>query len=147
MIQVSLLRKSWPLTPTQWQFVEQLKEQEKNDLKSRLIMNEIQLHCFHLVFNRQPSPTKADGAGGGTGAAAKKAGPTTATATATAAKGKGATAGGGAAGKAGSTTSGRPGTGKGGSEKTIDTNKPHWILRVVSDADRAVGNSSIKLIR
>ena len=37
IIQVTLLRKSWPLTPTQWQFVEQLKEQEKNELKSTFI--------------------------------------------------------------------------------------------------------------
>ncbi|CAF4453100.1 unnamed protein product, partial [Adineta steineri] len=33
IIQVTLLRKSWPLTLTQWQFVEQLREQEKNEMK------------------------------------------------------------------------------------------------------------------
>ncbi len=38
VIQVTLLRKSWPLTPTQWQFVEQLKEQERNELKSMKII-------------------------------------------------------------------------------------------------------------
>ena len=132
------------MTPTQWQFVEQLKEQEKNELKSKMAMNRIPPHRFHLVFNRQPSPTKVDGAtgggAGGTGAAAKKAGQTGTATTATAAKGKGAATGGAGAGKTGSTTSGRPGTGKGSSEKNIDTNKPHWFLRVVSDADRAVGN-------
>jgi hypothetical protein len=32
---VTLLRKSWPLTQTQWQFIEQLKEQEKNELKGK----------------------------------------------------------------------------------------------------------------
>ena len=53
-----------------------------------------------------------------------------------AAKGKGTTAGG--TGKGGTTSSGRPGTAKGSSEKTIDTSKPHWILRVVSDADKVV---------
>ena len=35
IIQVTLLRQSWPLTPTQWEFVEQLKEQEKEKLKGK----------------------------------------------------------------------------------------------------------------
>ena len=143
------MRKSWPLTPTQWQFVEQLKEQEKNELKSKTIIRRIESNPFDVVFNRQPSPAvkgdgTAGGAAGGTGASAKRAGQASATATTAAAKGKGATAG-AAAGKGGSTTSGRPGTGKGGSEKTIDTSKPHWVLRVVSDADKAVGDLLIDL--
>ncbi|CAF1182417.1 unnamed protein product [Rotaria sordida] len=122
VIQVTVLRKTWPLTPTQWQFVEQLKEQEKNELK---------------IFNRQPSANKMDGTtGGGTGAGGKRAGQPSTSSTAAAGKGKGAAASGGA-GKTGTTTSGRPGTGKGGAEKTIDTSKPHWILRVVSDGDKA----------
>jgi hypothetical protein len=96
------------------------------------------LNYFDIVFNRQPSPTKADGStGGGAGAGGKRAGQTSATTTAAAAKGKGAAAG-GATGKGATTTSGRPGTAKGSSEKAIDTSKPHWILRVVSDADKAV---------
>ncbi len=78
-----------------------------------------------------------DGTTGGTGGIGKKTGQGGAAATAAAGKGKGATSSGGA-GKGGSTTSGRPGTAKGGLEKTIDPNKPHWILRVVSDADKAV---------
>jgi hypothetical protein len=73
--------------------------------------------------------------GGGTSGTGKKTGQ--GGAAATAAKGKAATGSSGA-GKGGSTTSGRPGTAKGGLEKTIDPNKPHWILRVVSDADKAV---------
>lgn len=124
VVQVTLLRKTWPLTPTQWQFVEQLKEQEKNELK---------------IFNRQPSPAKTDGASGsgagGAGAGGKRTGQASASSTATAGKGKGAAAS-GTAGKGG-TTSGRPGTAKGTSEKTIDTSKPHWVLRIVSDADKA----------
>ncbi|CAF4088818.1 unnamed protein product [Rotaria sp. Silwood2] len=122
VIQATVLRKTWPLTPTQWQFVEQLKEQEKNELK---------------IFNRQPSANKTDGTtGGGAGAGSKRAGqPNTSTA-ATAGKGKGAAASGGT-GKTSTTTSGRPGTGKASAEKAIDTSKPHWILRVVSDADKA----------
>ncbi|CAF1130028.1 unnamed protein product [Rotaria sp. Silwood1] len=122
VIQATVLRKTWPLTPTQWQFVEQLKEQEKNELK---------------IFNRQPSATKADGTtAGGAGAGGKRAGQANTSTAATAGKGKGAAAGGGT-GKTGTTTSGRPGTGKASAEKTIDTSKPHWILRVVSDADKA----------
>ena len=93
---------------------------------------------MNTVFNRPPSPTKTDGAtGGATGTTGKKAGQASASGAAAAGKGKGATSSGGA-GKGGSTSSGRPGTGKGGSEKAIDTNKPHWILRVVSDADKVV---------
>ncbi|CAM4739728.1 unnamed protein product [Rotaria magnacalcarata] len=122
VIQATVLRKTWPLTPTQWQFVEQLKEQEKNELK---------------IFNRQSTPTKMDGtAAGGAGAGNKRAGQSSSGATAAAGKGKGAVTS-GAASKSGSTTSGRPNTAKGNSEKTIDTNRPHWILRVVSDADKA----------
>lgn len=141
------MRKSWPLTPTQWQFVEQLKEQEKNELKSKTIMDKGESNHLDIVFNRQPSPAvkgdgTAGGAAGGAGAAAKRPGQASATATAAPAKGKGAATG-AAAGKGGSTTSGRPGTGKGGSEKTIDTSKPHWILRIVSDADKAVRDSSV----
>ena len=98
------------------------------------------LNCVCVVFNRQPSPTKADGAAGGgaggAGAGGKRAGQTSATAAAAAGKGKGAATG-GTTGKGG-TKSGRPGTGKAASEKAIDTNKPHWILRIVSDADKAV---------
>jgi len=100
-------------------------------------------NCLNIVFNRQPSPTKGDGtigAAGGVAAGGKKAGQAGASTTAAAGKGKGSAAGGGT-GKGGSTTSGRPGTAKGTSEKTIDTNKPHWILRVVSDADKAVWKS------
>ncbi|CAF4436396.1 unnamed protein product, partial [Adineta steineri] len=47
IIQVTLLRKSWPLTLTQWQFVEQLREQEKNEMK---------------IFKQQPATTNAAGA-------------------------------------------------------------------------------------
>ncbi|UJR30270.1 hypothetical protein I4U23_017808 [Adineta vaga] len=122
VIQVTLLRKSWPLTETQWKFVEQLKEQEKNDLK---------------IF-KQPVATKVDGTTGataGTTGAGKGKGATGTGATA-AGKGKGATAAAGAT-KGSTGTSGRPGTGKGNVEKPLDTTKAHWILRVVCDADKA----------
>ncbi|CAF4406939.1 unnamed protein product, partial [Adineta steineri] len=61
IIQVTLLRQSWPLTPTQWQFVEQLKEQEKNELK---------------VFNRPPSPIKIEVVPSNTPPTTKKTGQT-----------------------------------------------------------------------
>lgn len=123
IVQVTLLRKSWPLAPTQWQFVEQLKEQEKNELK---------------IFNRQPSPTKGDGTGGGaggTGAGGKKTGQTGSNPSTTTAKGKGASSTAGAGKGGGTGTGGRPGTGK-GADKSLDTTKAHWILRIVSDADK-----------
>jgi len=137
------------LTPTQWQFVEQLKEQAKNELKGTMIIiyllfrNSL-LICLNIVFKQPPPTTKADGttagAAGGTGAAGKRAGQGTAGAAA-AGKGKGAAATAATAagtGKGGGTAAGRPGTGKGRLEKSIDTTKAHWILRVVSDADKAV---------
>ena len=98
------------------------------------------IYWKNIVFKQQPAPTKADGttggAAGGTGAGSKRTGQAAAGATTTG-KGKGATAAAGAS-KGGTTTSGRPGTGKGNVEKPIDTSKAHWILRVVSDADKAV---------
>lgn len=40
--------------------------------------------------------------------------------------------------KGGSVNTGRPGTGKGNLDKTIDASKAYWVLRVVSDADKTV---------
>ncbi|CAF0817974.1 unnamed protein product, partial [Didymodactylos carnosus] len=108
IIQAVLLRKSWPLTPTQWQFVEQLKEQEKNELK---------------IFNRQPSPsaTRPD--------ATKRANQNqSGAATGGAKQTKG--------GKPTGATTARPSTAKTATSVQVDITKPHWTLRVVSDADK-----------
>lgn len=146
---MTLLRKSWPLTAAQWQFVEQLKEQEKNDLKSN---RQLHLSCridrfivFLAVY--KPPATKADGtaggAAGGAGAGGKRTGQ--AAGAAAAGKGKGATATTGAS-KGSTTTTGRPGTGKAAAEKPLDTSKAHWILRVVCDADKTVRTSMRSLL-
>ncbi|UJR16262.1 hypothetical protein I4U23_003169 [Adineta vaga] len=121
IIQVTLLYKSWPLTPTQWQFVEQLKDQEKKELKPS---------------NRQQTPTKTDRSPS-TSATTKRTtshGNTNTSSSTTTTKGRNSSTG--TKGNT-STASTRPSTAKGSTEKTIDKNKPHWILQIVSDADKA----------
>ncbi|CAF3372079.1 unnamed protein product [Rotaria sp. Silwood1] len=118
IIQVTLLRKSWPLTANQLQFVEQLKEQEKNELK---------------VFNRQLSANKIDRPISES-TSSKRTGQASSTASTTSSRTKSSTAG---SGRTSTTSLSRPKSLKENIETTIDTSKPHWILRIVSDADKA----------
>ncbi|CAF4085833.1 unnamed protein product [Rotaria sp. Silwood2] len=118
IIQVTLLRKSWPLTANQWQFVEQLKEQEKNELK---------------VFNRQLSATKADRPISGS-TSSKRIGQTNSTVSTGSNRTKSTTTG---SGRSSIVSLSRPKSLKESTEKTIDTSKPHWILQIISDADKA----------
>uniref|UniRef100_A0A1I8FX77 RNase H domain-containing protein n=1 Tax=Macrostomum lignano TaxID=282301 RepID=A0A1I8FX77_9PLAT len=131
IIQARLLDEVWPLTAANWAFVEQLKEQEKEDLK---------------VVGKPKEPTEeaqkleATVTGSTAGGAAKKD-----------AKGKAApakTAGGKDGGKDGK---GGGKDGKGGDKKgaagdpsasrpesaTFDERKAHWVLRVISDASQS----------
>ncbi len=81
-----------------------------------------------IGFNRQPSPTKLDRQN------SKRTTQTNTNSASSSGKGRGGS------GKSSTSSSGRPNTGnKENTEKpTIDTSKPHWILRIVSDADKAV---------
>jgi hypothetical protein len=83
-----------------------------------------------LVFNRQPSPAKLEERPSDS-ANAKRTLQTSASTSPATAKGRGT-------GKVSTTTTSRPGTAKTNLEKIIDISKPHWVLRVVSDADKAV---------
>uniref|UniRef100_A0A1I8IZ84 HMG box domain-containing protein n=1 Tax=Macrostomum lignano TaxID=282301 RepID=A0A1I8IZ84_9PLAT len=122
IIQARLLDEVWPLTAANWAFVEQLKEQEKEDLKE------------------EAQKLEATVTGSTAGGAAKKD-----------AKGKAApakTAGGKDGGKDGK---GGGKDGKGGDKKgaagdpsasrpesaTFDERKAHWVLRVISDASQS----------
>ncbi|CAM2703017.1 unnamed protein product [Rotaria socialis] len=126
IIQVTVLRKSWPLTEDQWRFVEQLEEQEKNEMK---------------VFNRQSSPIKIDRSVS-TSPSKRRTGQTnsnvatTTTTTTTTATNKAKTST-GASGRGITSPSSRAKSSKENIEKTIDRTKPHWILRIISDADKA----------
>lgn len=137
-IQVTLLRKSWPLTLTQWQFVEQLKEQEKNELKGNRFQIIVFFNCeTKLAFNRQSTPAKIDRSN--SSSASKRVGSTNTNTSSTVGKGKQNS------NKSSANSTGRPNsTGKGSAEKTIDTTKAHWTLRVVCDADKAVDRSEQK---
>ncbi|CAF0738248.1 unnamed protein product [Adineta steineri] len=119
IIQVTLLRQSWPLTPTQWQFVEQLKEQEKNELK---------------VFNRPPSPIKIEVVPSNTPPTTKKTGQTNPSTPSTTGKNRGKDT---PAVKTNATTTVLPSITKISTDKIIDKSKPHWILQVISDGDKS----------
>jgi len=80
-----------------------------------------------IVFNRESSPTKLDRSNSKRTSQSNPNPPST--------TGKGRVG----SGKGSTTSLGRSNTSKGNTEKTtIDTSKAHWILRVVSDADKAV---------
>ena len=74
----------------------------------------------NIESDRQPSPIKIDGP--------RNNSPTTKRS----GKGKGNT------GKGNTTPVPRLGTDRGNMEKPIDISKPHYILRIVSDADKSV---------
>ncbi|CAF2133241.1 unnamed protein product [Rotaria magnacalcarata] len=121
IVQVTVLRKSWPLTENQWRFVDQLEEQERNEMK---------------VFNRQSSPIKIDRSVSSS-PNKRRTGQTNsnvATTTTTTNKTKTST---GASGRSITSPSSCAKSSKENIEKTIDRTKPHWILRIISDADKA----------
>ncbi|CAF3652930.1 unnamed protein product [Rotaria sordida] len=117
IIQVTLPHKSWPLTANQWQFVEQLKEQEKNELQ---------------VFNPQSSTPKTDRPINDS-TSSKRTGQTNSNISTTSNRIKSSTVG---SGRSSTTSLNRSKSLKENTEKTIDTSKPHWILRIISDADK-----------
>lgn len=110
VIQAVVMRSSWPLTPSQWAFVQELREQEKNEM--RLIKPK----------EREPSPSS-------------QASKDQKAANSNAAKPKAAAKGGAKGDKQAGAAATAP------KEKTsrppsvmFDAVKPHWILRIVSDA-------------
>ena len=84
------------------------------------------------VFNRPVLGTQVDEPTG-SGAGGRRAGQTISSAPSSSGKGKGSTS---------SSSSSRASTAKSNVEKVIDTSKPHWTLRVVSDADKTVGSGA-----
>jgi hypothetical protein len=91
-----------------------------------------------IASNRQVSPAKPDRP-----TSSKRSGQTSTNSSSTTGKVRIGS------GKSSATSTGRPTTGKGNREKLlIDINKPHWILRVVSDADKSVKEKSkLELIK
>ncbi|CAF1269415.1 unnamed protein product [Adineta ricciae] len=118
IIQVTVLHKSWPLTPSQWHFIEHIKDQEKNESK---------------ISNRQQTPTKTDRSPN-TSATTKRTSQGN-TGTLSSATGKGRSSSTGSKGNTTTATT-RPSTAKATADKILDKSRPHWILQVVSDADK-----------
>ncbi|XP_060593126.1 androglobin-like isoform X19 [Ruditapes philippinarum] len=110
IVEAQVLKDSWPLSESSWNFVQMLKEMEKNELK--------------VAFKEKPveEPAKTEKA--------------------PAAADKGAK--GGKGGKGGK-DKGKDKDGKGSRppSQQFDLGKPHWTLRVVSDAN-AVEDIEIK---
>ncbi|CAH1799230.1 unnamed protein product [Owenia fusiformis] len=100
IVQAMVLRNSWPLSESSWNFVQQLKEQEKNELKRDFVPQP-------EVTNKErpPSPPKSDKT--------------------TSSKGKEKP------GKKSKKDTSRP------PSVVFDIGKPHWTIRVISDASQA----------
>ncbi len=121
---------------TQWQFV----EQEKNELRSKnhfFLFFLVYFSSFtqKIALNRQSSEAKSERSNSNPNSS-KRAGQTNANPSPTTGKGRSSSV------KSNMISTGRPNT-----RKTIDTSKPHWILRVVSDADKAVRKIPISIVR
>ena len=116
IVEATVLKDSWPLTKTQWNFVSLLRENESNELKV-------------FVNGRVGSPTKEAGKKGGGGAGGGGGGSSSSTAAAN--KGGKPAAGGKSKGTP------NQGVSRPASSSTFDGSRPFWSLKWISDAAAA----------
>ena len=109
IIEASVLKESWPLSPSNWEFVNKLKEAEVSELK---------------VFSKDANDTNKD--------AKQSVDPKAAATNAAAAKNSKAPTAKGKAGKGTAVAPSRP------ASSVFDLTKPHWTLKWVTEDTNAV---------